>query len=188
PDTLLAKHFFTPADAGSYAGVATTARVLVYASTALASFLFPVVARGHGDGEHGHARLVSHAVLGLVVFVNVVLLTVCYVQPDLVLRLVVGSQYEAVGSLLGPLALALSAYAVLSVLITYLLATATRLFWVPLLAAPCAETVLILLHHQTLLDFIHSIDIVMLVTLAIVAYIYCLPTRQAPSLVQEWEE
>ncbi|MCL4541203.1 MAG: oligosaccharide flippase family protein, partial [Chloroflexi bacterium] len=40
-DTLLSKHFFTPATVGAYAGLATTARILAYLPGALSVLLFP---------------------------------------------------------------------------------------------------------------------------------------------------
>lgn len=173
-DTLLAKHYFSPTLAGQYAGLATCARVLVYASGALASFLFPVAARG----QHGrHGRLVSHLTIGMVLCMELALLGICYADPELVMHAVVGSQYDAVSRYLAPLALALGAYGLLSMIITYLLATAARHFWIPLLAAPLAEGLLMALFHNTLVDYIHAIDAVMLVALAFLACAYFVPPR-----------
>ncbi|HEV7216107.1 MAG TPA: oligosaccharide flippase family protein, partial [Chloroflexota bacterium] len=81
-DTLLAKHFFDPAGAGAYAGLATTARVLVYASGALTSFLFPVVARTHGNG--GQSRLITNITLALLACVEGTILAAYAARPGLV--------------------------------------------------------------------------------------------------------
>jgi len=169
-DTLLAKHFFSPADAGSYAGLATTARVLFYVSGALSAFLFPVVARMHTHG--GQSRLISHLTVGLVALVEVVLVLGFVVAPRFALHLVVGSQYEAVSTYLPAIAVALAAYAVINVLVSYLLATGNRAFLIPLLVAPVAEGLLMTVYHQSLGEFVHTLDAVMLGTLAVMAWIY----------------
>lgn len=182
-DTLLAKHFFSPLVAGEYAGLATTARMLAYASGALGAFVFPIAAQRQ---RHGHGRVVMHAALALVLCMDVAFVIIAYVDPTLLMHLIVGSQYDQVSGYLAPLALALGAYGIVSLLITYMLATATRLFWVPLVAAPILEVLLLSVFHGTLIDFIRSIDAVLLASLAILAYVYCLPMGRGRMVAEEW--
>jgi O-antigen/teichoic acid export membrane protein len=172
-DTLLAKHFFTPANAGAYAGLATTARVLVYASGALTSFLFPVVARTHSNG--GRSRLITNITLAILVCVEAALFVIYAFRPALVMRVVVGSQYAAAQSYLPQIALALAAYGVISVLASYFLAAGSRAFFVPLLAAPLIEGLLMTLFHSNLGEFVHTVDAVMLGALGILLLVYVAP-------------
>lgn len=172
-DTLLAKHFFSPANAGAYAGLATTARVLVYASGALTSFLFPVVARVHSTG--GQSRLITNVTLAILMCVETTILLVYAIKPGLVLHAVVGSQYEAGQSYLPQIALALAAYGAVNVLASYFLAAGNRAFLIPLFAAPLIEGVLMILFHSNLGEFVHTVDAVMLGTLAVLLTVYSKP-------------
>lgn len=176
-DTLWAKHFFSDADAGAYAGLATAARLLVYVSGALSTFLFPIVARAHGAGRR--SRLIPNITLALTVFGEVVLLAGITEWPTLVLRVIVGNQYIAVSAFLPPLAGALAAYAVIGLLVSYLLATGNRLFWLPVLVAPVAQAALMWTFHTSLAAYVHTMDGVMGVTMVILLVIYALPHRTA---------
>jgi O-antigen/teichoic acid export membrane protein len=175
-DTLLAKHFFSPPNAGAYAGLATTARVLVYASGALTSFLFPVVARTHSNG--GRSRLITNITLAILVCVEAALFVIYAFRPDMVMRMVVGSQYAAAQSYLPQIALALAAYGVISVLASYFLAAGSRAFFVPLLAAPLVEGLLMTLFHSNLGEFVHTVDAVMLGALGVLLLVYMAPKTQ----------
>jgi hypothetical protein len=101
------------------------------------------------------------------------------------LRFAVGEQYVAVSALLAPLAVALAAYAIVNLLVSYLLATTDRAFLVPLLAAPVAEALLFSLFHRSLGDFVHALDAVMLATALILFGLYC--RSHAGALVREME-
>ena len=182
-DTLLAKHFFPPTMAGAYAGLATTARVLVYISGALATILFPVVARMHSTG--GQSRLITHMTLGLVAGIQIVLLAVYARVPGLVLHVVVGNQYGAVSPYLPALAVALSAYSIITILSSYLLATANRRFWLPFVATPIVQGVLMTVFHHSLPEFIGAFDVVMLAALALLLAIYLWPGDQQSIREQE---
>jgi len=120
----------------------------------------------------GQSRLISHLTVGLVALVEVVLVLGFVVAPRFALHLVVGSQYEAVSTYLPAIAVALAAYAVINVLVSYLLATGNRAFLIPLLVAPVAEGLLMTVYHQSLGEFVHTLDAVMLGTLAVMAWIY----------------
>jgi O-antigen/teichoic acid export membrane protein len=185
-DTLLAKHFFSPADAGAYAGLATSARVLVYASGALTSFLFPVVARTHGIGRQ--SRLITNVTLGILACVEATILAVYALRPELVMHILVGGQYETAQGYLPQLALALAAFGAVSVLASYFLAAGHRAFLLPLLAAPIVEGILMALFHTSLGEFVHTVDAVMLGTLAVLLVIYLKPATWAfvPEGKAEW--
>jgi O-antigen/teichoic acid export membrane protein len=185
-DTLLAKHFFSPAGAGAYAGLATTARVLVYASGALTAFLFPVVARVHSSG--GQSRLITNITLALLSCVEAAILAVYALKAGLVMHVVVGSQYEAAQRYLPQIALGLAAYGAVSILASYFLASGDRAFFFPLLAAPLVEGVLMALFHSNLGEFVHTVDVVMFGTLAVLLVIYLRPAIQAviPEGRAEW--
>ena len=169
-DTLLAKHFFSAPDAGTYAGLATTARILAYGAMALATFLFPVVSRLQVTGVKG--RIVTHITLGAVAAGEAVMLVVYGFFPAKVLAIVVGSQYSAQSALLPLVAIALASYALLTIIVNYLLASGKRLFWMILLVAPPLEVVLMGRYHTTLHDFILVEDLVILATLSLLLVIY----------------
>lgn len=179
-DTLLAKHFFGAAEAGAYAGLATTARIIVYLSGALSIFLFPIVARSHVT--HGQGRLIAHITLGILTVVELVMLALYAVAPATVLRLVVGSQYVATSPYLPQLGVAIAAYALISMLATYLLAVGDRRFWLPLLAAPVAQTLALATYHGSLAAYIGALDVVMLATLGMLLVSYFMPSPRPINL------
>ncbi|MCL4545075.1 MAG: hypothetical protein M1118_10845 [Chloroflexi bacterium] len=175
-DTLIAKHFFTATIAGLYAGIATAARITVYFPGALSSVLFPAVARLRGNAAG--QRSVTNIIVGAAVAIELALLLVFQLDPQLVLRVVVGPHYLPASGDLPWLALALAAYSIASLLANHLLATSNRLFLLPLAIAPIVQIVLMVALSGSLLSFIHAFDAVTLGLLCCLLVIYFMPQRQ----------
>ncbi|MCL4543451.1 MAG: oligosaccharide flippase family protein [Chloroflexi bacterium] len=182
-DTLLAKHFFPPALAGLYAGLATVARILFYLPGALTTFLFPVVARLQHD--HAQRRVVSNITLAIVALADLVLLIIYMLFPHEVILVVVGAKYLSDSPYLVLLSVALGAYAVVSLIANYLLATNNRLFVIPLLLAPAAEVLLMTLFHSSLKQFVATLDAVMLSMLVCMLVLYFRSGGTAPQTKHE---
>ncbi|MCL4543452.1 MAG: hypothetical protein M1118_02445 [Chloroflexi bacterium] len=106
------------------------------------------------------------------------LLLVFQLDPQLVLRVVVGPHYLPASSDLPWLALALAAYSIASLLANHLLATSNRLFLLPLAIAPIVQIVLMVALSGSLLSFIHAFDAVTLGLLCCLLVIYLMPQRQ----------
>jgi O-antigen/teichoic acid export membrane protein len=169
-DTLLSKHFFTPAIVGAYAGLATTARVLAYLPGALSVLLFPLVTRLRSNQEQ--RRFVTRSILAATALAETIPLALCIFAPALVLHIVVGDRYLGAADQLPWLAIGLTAYAFANLLANYLLAMRSRSFLAVLIAFPIILIVSMALFHDSLSMFVHAITIVMIAFLGCLTLIF----------------
>lgn len=108
-----------PENAGAYAAISVTSKVLVFGATVLAGYLLPEAVRRWHLGQHALRPLA--AALGLIGLPAAVLLAVALVAPEPALRLVFGPTLAAASAAFAPLALAMACLAASVLFTNYLL-------------------------------------------------------------------
>jgi O-antigen/teichoic acid export membrane protein len=123
-DILLAKLFLDPHDVGLYAALATVAKVVIFLPGAVAVVMVPNAARARHSPEESR-RVLRIAAL-LVVVTTLVAAAPAALAPELVVRLMFGSDYvDAEGGVL-PIVCAGAGLALLYLLVTYVVAIDDR--------------------------------------------------------------
>lgn len=89
-DILAAKHYFSPQTAGLYAGVATIARIMYYASGSVTGVLMTHVSLSQTDAKNRRQLLGSMA---MVLMMGIVALAVLSIAPEFAIKILVGSKY-----------------------------------------------------------------------------------------------
>ena len=116
-DVLLVKHFFSTHDAGLYAALAMIGRVVYFGTWSVVMVLFPTVIERQRKGLPT-ARLFGGS-LALVGGIAAVIVAACFLFPDLIVGVLFGSQYAAIGGHLWLYAAATALFALANVFVYY---------------------------------------------------------------------
>lgn len=152
-DIIVVKHYFSPHDAGLYAGIATVARIIFFLTGPLAGVLIASVVPGQAD----HNRALLTRSVALLAGLGGSALAVFCLAPHWIVSLLVGGRYADLAGLLPLLSLAIFTLSLANLLVYYHVA----LRHVSVLAAAIiglATTIgLLVLHHSTLVAVVQSL-------------------------------
>jgi len=147
-DVILVRHFFSSLDAGHYSVAQTAGKISFFLPYAFAVVLFPKSTKSFIAGEQSLKLLYKALFLGgLCCFF---ITTIYFVFPDLVIKMLTSKVNPVSSSIVGLFSLTMSFYALLWIIISFLLATHNLRFVWYLLCIVIAETVIIFNYHSTL--------------------------------------
>lgn len=168
-DTVLAKKFLSPHEAGLYAALATTGKIVLFASNSVAAVLFPRIATLHTRGERS-TRFVLYALLSVLLITMSIEIAFIIAPAPLMHLLYRSSKFSAAAAQLPWYALAMLLLALTQVLTAYFMATGKRPFVFMMLASCIVEFGLIVWRHQSIEQIVRSVALangVLLVVLLI---------------------
>ena len=116
-DAVLARSLLRPDDAGAYAGAITMGKIVLFAPIAIGFLLLERTARAHARGEDTDRAL--YLALGFVLVTSGAVALAYVLLPELLVPLVVGSQYPETAKIVGTYGAAALANALLSQWISY---------------------------------------------------------------------
>jgi glycosyltransferase involved in cell wall biosynthesis/O-antigen/teichoic acid export membrane protein len=175
-DIVLARHFLEADAAGFYSSAGLIARALLFVPAAVGVVAFPrfVAARGDVDAQMWWLRA-SVIAIGCLTGVGFVFL---FVLREPLITFAFGSEFAPAASVLPILAVAMSWLAVVSVLVYFQIALASRAYVISL-AGVAAETVLIAIFHADA----EQVALVVGITCAAVAFFH----YQAAASICRWQ-
>ncbi|HZM64465.1 MAG TPA: oligosaccharide flippase family protein [Candidatus Saccharimonadales bacterium] len=177
-DVIVVKHFFDPHTAGLYAGIASVARIIFFATASIAMVLMSLVKVSAPTAQNEKVLVKS---LVLTAAVGLPVLVLCVVWPTGTTSLLMGQAYAEVAPILPRLATAIFIVAMLNVFVSYYLAL-RRFMIAPILGIGALTTyVLMYVHHGSLGDVVNSLLIGSLVMLATI--ILWIGSKQAKEFV-----
>jgi len=116
-DVLIVRRFFPAEEAGLYAALALTGRIVFFATWSIVTAMFPIVAQRYSRGQrHRHLLLLS---LGIVLVGSLAIVALTYFFPEAIVQILFGPAYLPIAPLLWMYALATAAYALANVVINY---------------------------------------------------------------------
>jgi O-antigen/teichoic acid export membrane protein len=119
-DVLAAKRYLPASQAGLYASISLCGKVVFFATSAIAVYLFPIFSQRHDAGQEARGPLVR--ALTLIAAASGGLAAIYFVAPGLVLTPLFGDRFEAGARYLGWIGLGFGAYGVAYLTAMYLLA------------------------------------------------------------------
>jgi len=141
-DAVLARSLLRPEDAGAYAGAITMGKIVLFAPIAIGFLLLERTARANARGEDTDRAL--YLALAFV-FVTSGLVAAAYiVLPELIVPIVVGSQYPETAKIVGTYGVAALANALLSLWIAYFIGRGEMRVGLLLAVAVVVEVVLLI--------------------------------------------
>ncbi len=152
-DVILAKHFLSGNDAGLYAGLSLVGRVIFYFTGIVPIVMFPILVNRYTKGSSVHNTFY----LGLLlVAIPSCLITIFYfLFPTFVITLFLGGRDYLRGvANIGYMALFLSMYSLLSIMVNFFLSLKQTKIVFPVIAMALLQIVCIYLFHKTILSII----------------------------------
>lgn len=147
-DILLARYFLPPVSAGEYAALSVLGKIIFFASSSVASVMFPVVSQEQAQGKDYRQVFIFSFLL---VFGISLMITLAYFfLPKLMVNLLFGKGYLGIVQYLGLFGIFLSLYSLCSLLINFFLSLSNNKtsFSLPIFAV--LQVVLISFYHQTI--------------------------------------
>ncbi len=152
-DVVLVKHYFNAHEAGLYAAVNLTGKVILFLVSFLPMILLPK-AVAQAKRSESTTGLLAQATLGTVVMAGTVL-AIFGIEPARALSLLAGHAFSAGAAYVFQYDLAIGLLACLSVVVNYKIGLHRFDFLVPLCIVLCAEAAAIVFYHRSLWEVIH---------------------------------
>jgi len=155
-DLIMVKRFFSPTDAGYYAGTMTLGKILLFGAGAVSIVMFPKIIELYSNGEYFMGRLKK-----LLLFLIGILIAgvFCYqVFPGVITNLFFGKAFENSVKYLPLFSVFVAFYVLINFLVMFFLAIDKRKVGFLLLPGVLVQYILLNLFHETLWDVI-NIDI-----------------------------
>lgn len=162
-DVILAKHFFTPSDAGFYAGLSLVGKVIFYFTIPIPIVMFPLIVKRHATGK----GIINIFLLALIlVTVPSVLITAVYLFfPKFVITLFLGGRdYLSIAPYLGYFGIFLTIFSIVNLFVNFYLSLGRIKIVFPVTIAALMQIVLIYLFHKTFSEII-TVSLIVTVSL-----------------------
>lgn len=152
-DVILVKHYFNARQAGLYAALSLTGRVLLFLVGFFPMVLLPKAVATAKRGE-SPARLLFQAVIGTVAISGPALM-VFALLPATVIKLLAGSAFVAAAPYVFEYDVAIAMLAIITLLVNYKIGLHRFRFLYALYCVLAAEAIAISVHHSSLWDVVH---------------------------------
>lgn len=170
-DIVLVKHFLSPIEAGYYASLATLGKIVFFASSPIASVMFPMVSKAFEE-KKSYKKISTIGLLAILT-ISIGVIAVYLLAPKLMISLLYGKEYLSVAKYLPLFAVFIGFYSISSALSQFFLSIKkTKIIVLPTFAA-LVQIVLITIFHQSLLQIV-LISIITLGLLSLCLSIYYL--------------
>ena len=150
-DVLVARLAFTPGTAGDYSAVSFGARAMLVIPLAVTTVLFPRVATMSDTERERRHLLGGLAAVGLI---GAVASAVLFVAPETIVRIAFGSAYVSAAPWLGPLAVAMTLFALANVYVYHFLSLGQSQYTILLAGVVTVQIALYALFHDRPVDLI----------------------------------
>lgn len=170
-DIVLARHFLPTQEAGFYSALATLGKIIFFASGPIITVMFPMVSERHANGKK-HISLLNLS-LGLVTLICLGISGVYFLFPELMIKILYGSQYLAASPYLGLFAIFLSLYSFSYLLVNFYLSIKKVKVIILPVAAAVAQIILISFFHRDIIQVVWiSIGVLSLLLIGLLLYYY----------------
>lgn len=169
-DIILVKHFFSPHEAGFYAGLSVIGRVIFYFTIPIPAVMFPLLIRRHNLGKNFNNLF--YLALGLVLIPSLAITGFYFLFPKFVVSLFLGGRdYLAIVPYAGLFGINLTLFSLINVCVNFFLSlNKTRMAPLVVIAA-LAQILLIYIFHANFYQVITvSITVLSVLLLSLIGY------------------
>ena len=162
-DVILAKYFFSPAEAGLYASVAVLGKIIFFFSGAVGAVMFPMISEKYTIGENTKGILkksliYAGALSGCLVLIYILL-------PQIVVR-IFGEKYFNAIHLVSPYGMAMFFVSIIAIVVSYHLAIKNMRYIVLFSGFTIIEVALLMIFNSSMAEMINVLFIANFVFLA----------------------
>ncbi len=159
-DVILVKHFLSEFDAGLYAALSTSGKIIYFAATPIAGVMFPMVTKKHALKENYKKIFILTFIATIILAIGVDV--VYYLFPKIAISILFGTKYlDAAGSLV-MMGIFMTFYALDYFLINYFLAIGkTKIVVFPILAAAIQIIGIFFFWHSSIAEVLNVSIVIM---------------------------
>ncbi len=169
-DLLMVKHFFTPEDAGMYAGLMLVGKVIFFFSFPIGLVMFPLITNRFMQKKEFTSIFLQ--ALGLVAASSLAIVGFYTLFPDFTIRLFLQKkEYLAVSSYLPLCGLFITLFAILSLMTNFFLAVKRVQVWIILFLGALFQLVGVQLFHQNFTQ-VFTVSILSIISVIICMIFY----------------
>jgi O-antigen/teichoic acid export membrane protein len=118
-DVIAGRHYLAANTAGLYAAVSLSGRVVFFATTSLTFFMFPIFSERQDRGSDGRGSLAAG--LAVLALVALVIVTVYFLRPNVLIQPLFGDRFAGAGGYIGWMGIAFGLYGAAYLTAMYLL-------------------------------------------------------------------
>jgi len=170
-DVVLVRHFLPGQESGFYAALALLGKIIFFATSPIVAVSFPLISERHAIGvRYRHLLWTS---LGLVGGICFLAMTVYFLFPSFLIKILYGSQYLPAVPFLGIFAVFLSLYSLSFLFVNFFLSIGRVKTVILPVVAGIFQIIFICFFHQNLRQIIF-ISVALLALLLVSLLLYCL--------------
>lgn len=151
-DIILVKHFFPAFEAGLYGALSVVGKIIFFASGTLGIVMFPIISEKFERNKEYHSVL--YQAMFLVMISSLLLITVYFLWPKLMIWLLYGSSYLEGASYLGLFAVFISVFSLSNLLVQFFLSVRKTKISFLTLGAAALQGILIWFFHDSIFQVI----------------------------------
>ncbi len=175
-DVVMATHYLSPDDAGSYSTISVLGRICFYAPMGIALAMFPKTSDSF-ESKGSHRTLFKKAAL-LAVLIVAPLCVVYAVFPSPIVDFLFPDKYPSVAPNMFIYGLGMSFLSLAYLTMTYFLSIGKTRVAYPLVMSAVLQMVLLTLFHSSIEDLVHAFVISGAVSLALVLSLFLIPASK----------
>jgi O-antigen/teichoic acid export membrane protein len=172
-DVVMAKHYLSPDEAGSYSAISVLGRICFYAPMGIALAMFPKTSDSF-ESKGSHRTLFKKAAL-LAVLIVAPLCLAYAVFPGTIVHFLFSDKYPSVAPNIFIYGLGMSFLSLSYLTMTYFLSIGKTRVAYPLVVSTIFQMVLITLFHSSIEDLVRALVISGAVCLALVLALFLIP-------------
>lgn len=181
-DILLVKHFYSPHQAGIYAGLSLIGKVIFYFSAPISTVMFPLIVQKYSKKEN-YTNTFKLA-MALVLIASIPITTFYFLYPQFMIKIFFNKvaytryEYSNIIAMLGYFGFYITLYSLFSLLVSFYLSIKKVYIYIPILFGAVLQIILISFYHQSFMQIIFiSIGIIFVLLLSHLLY-YPYATRK----------
>src|SRR3989344_1293112 len=178
-DVLLVKHFFPDVEAGHYAAVATLGKILFFGTYSITQVMFPKVSEYYHK-KKPYKHLLYKSLLMMLAFLTPITI-IYFLFSKIIIKLVYGSAYLDVAGLLGWFAVVMGLFSLIYTISFYNLSINKTKFLYLLFLYNVVEIILIYLFHETLLQVV-TILLILMLSLFIIMFLQAIFSKDGKTI------
>lgn len=168
-DILLVKHYFPSHEAGLYAGLALVGRVIFYFTGTIPLVMFPLIIKRYNLKQNYDNLL--YLSLAMVIVPSLFITLFYFLFPSFTTQLFLGKQYKAVIPYVGFIALYMTIFSIVNLLVTFFLSLKKTNIMFPVASAGVLQILGIVVFHASFQHVI-TVNIAISVLLLIALLLY----------------
>jgi O-antigen/teichoic acid export membrane protein len=179
-DVVVATHYLSPTDAGSYSAISVLGRICFYAPMGVALAMFP---KTSGSFETGGAHLTLFAKATLLAVLIITPLCLVYATiPSHIVHFLFSDKYPSVAPHVFVYGLGMSFLSLAYLAMTYFLSIGKTRITYPLLASMILQIVLMGLLHSSIEHLVNALVVSGAVSLALVLALFLIPGKKESTI------